>query len=54
MLQGVTGRPGARFGPGGIRRGSWRIEPDVAWDIATGMYISVPITSHQRSKSTLR
>ncbi|KAH7116160.1 arginase family protein [Dendryphion nanum] len=32
---GVTARPGARFGPGGIRRGSRRITPDT-WDIYTG------------------
>lgn len=28
----VTGRPGARFGPQGIRRGSQRIIPEGAWD----------------------
>ncbi|OCK78042.1 Arginase/deacetylase [Lepidopterella palustris CBS 459.81] len=33
---GVTARPGARFGPGGIRRGSRRISPESAWDIYTG------------------
>ncbi|KAL5387159.1 hypothetical protein DPSP01_003770 [Paraphaeosphaeria sporulosa] len=33
---GVTARPGARFGPGGIRQGSRRIDPDAAWDIYTG------------------
>ncbi|EEQ91171.2 agmatinase [Blastomyces dermatitidis ER-3] len=33
---GVTARPGARFGPGGIRRGSQRIRPDGAWSIYTG------------------
>ncbi|KAF2838785.1 Arginase/deacetylase [Patellaria atrata CBS 101060] len=32
----VTGRPGARYGPGGIRSGSRRIEPDAAWSIYTG------------------
>ncbi|PGH35780.1 agmatinase [[Emmonsia] crescens] len=32
----VTGRPGARFGPGGIRRGSQRISPDGAWSVYTG------------------
>ncbi|KAF2492080.1 arginase family protein [Lophium mytilinum] len=32
----VTSRPGARYGPGGIRQGSRRIEPEVAWDIYTG------------------
>ncbi|KAK4182288.1 Arginase/ deacetylase [Podospora australis] len=31
---GVTGRPGARFGPRGIRSASWRISPD-AWSIYT-------------------
>jgi hypothetical protein len=39
--QGVTARPGARFGPSGIRRGSRRIAPEVAWSIYTGMYSSV-------------
>ena len=34
--QGVTARPGARYGPGGIRAGSRRIEPDMAWDVYTG------------------
>ncbi|KAF2188414.1 Arginase/deacetylase [Zopfia rhizophila CBS 207.26] len=33
---GVTARPGARFGPGGIRQGSRRIAADAAWDIYTG------------------
>ncbi|KAF2645865.1 Arginase/deacetylase [Massarina eburnea CBS 473.64] len=33
---GVTARPGARFGPGGIRQGSRRIRADAAWDINTG------------------
>ncbi|KAI9734463.1 MAG: hypothetical protein M1818_006852 [Claussenomyces sp. TS43310] len=32
----VTGRPGARFGPAGIRTGSQRIGPDEAWSIYTG------------------
>ncbi|KAF2727880.1 Arginase/deacetylase [Polyplosphaeria fusca] len=32
---GVTARPGARYGPGGIRQGSRRIVPD-EWDIETG------------------
>lgn len=35
-LQGVTARPGARYGPGGIRQGSRRIEPEAAWSIYTG------------------
>jgi hypothetical protein len=39
--QGVTARPGARFGPSGIRRGSRRIAPEAAWSIYTGMYSSV-------------
>ncbi|OAX84849.1 hypothetical protein ACJ72_00777 [Emergomyces africanus] len=34
---GVTARPGARFGPAGIRRGSQRIEPDASWSIYTGV-----------------
>jgi agmatinase len=33
---GVTGRPGARFGPGSIRVGSRRIHPDSAWNIYSG------------------
>ncbi|EER45668.1 arginase [Histoplasma capsulatum H143] len=33
---GVTARPGARFGPGGIRQGSRRIRPEGAWSIYTG------------------
>lgn len=36
--QGVTARPGARFGPSGIRRGSSRISADGAWSIYTGMF----------------
>ncbi|KAK3988718.1 Arginase/deacetylase [Cladorrhinum sp. PSN332] len=31
---GVTGRPGARFGPRGIRSASWRISPD-GWSVYT-------------------
>ncbi|PGG97792.1 agmatinase [Helicocarpus griseus UAMH5409] len=33
---GVTARPGARFGPGGIRQGSRRMNPNFAWSIYTG------------------
>ena len=33
---GVTARPGARFGPNGIRTGSRRIHPDAAWSIYNG------------------
>ncbi|KAF1919945.1 arginase family protein [Ampelomyces quisqualis] len=33
---GVTARPGARFGPSGIRRGSQRISPAAGWSIYTG------------------
>ncbi|KAF1943021.1 Arginase/deacetylase [Clathrospora elynae] len=33
---GVTARPGARFGPGGIRRGSRRIEAATGWSVYTG------------------
>ncbi|PVH95221.1 Arginase/deacetylase [Periconia macrospinosa] len=33
---GVTARPGARFGPAGIRRGSRRISAEAAWNIYTG------------------
>ncbi|KAK9775494.1 putative Arginase [Seiridium cardinale] len=32
----VTGRPGARYGPTGIRVGSQRISPDAAWSVYTG------------------
>lgn len=34
--QGVTARPGARFGPSGIRQGSRRIFPGAGWNIYTG------------------
>jgi hypothetical protein len=34
--QGVTARPGARFGPSGIRQGSRRIAPEAGWSIYTG------------------
>ncbi|KAJ8113799.1 hypothetical protein OPT61_g4158 [Boeremia exigua] len=33
---GVTARPGARFGPQGIRRGSQRIAASASWSIYTG------------------
>ncbi|RMZ04089.1 hypothetical protein D0860_06527 [Hortaea werneckii] len=33
---GVTARPGARFGPNGIRAGSRRIAPESAWSMYTG------------------
>ncbi len=36
FIKSVTGRPGARFGPAGIRRGSQRIAPGDAWNIYTG------------------
>lgn len=32
----VTARPGARFGPTGIRQGSRRMSPSFAWSIYTG------------------
>lgn len=32
----VTARPGARFGPQGIRQGSQRIRPDAAFSVYTG------------------
>ncbi len=35
-MQGVTARPGARFGPGGIRQGSRRLKSDTAWSIYSG------------------
>lgn len=36
LSQGVTARPGARFGPLGIRQGSRRIAPDFSWSVYTG------------------
>ncbi|KKY27108.1 putative arginase family protein [Phaeomoniella chlamydospora] len=33
---GVTARPGARYGPRGIRQGSTRIGPEFDWNIYTG------------------
>ena len=33
---GTTGRPGARFGPHGIRDGSRRIDARMAWNVYTG------------------
>jgi agmatinase len=36
LSKSVTGRPGARFGPAGIRRGSQRMSPSDAWNIYTG------------------
>lgn len=33
---GVTARPGARFGPQGIRQGSRRISPEFSWNVYTG------------------
>ncbi|KAF7538930.1 hypothetical protein G7054_g2535 [Neopestalotiopsis clavispora] len=33
---GVTARPGARYGPTGIRVGSQRIGPNMAWSVYTG------------------
>lgn len=49
MVQGVTARPGARFGPAGIRRGSRRIVAEAAWDVYTGApsMNSMPITAYQ-------
>ncbi|KAJ9152071.1 Arginase family-domain-containing protein [Pleurostoma richardsiae] len=32
----TTGRPGARFGPSGIRIGSQRMSPEAGWNIYTG------------------
>lgn len=37
-LQAVTARPGARFGPGGIRQGSRRMAAPFEWNVYTGMY----------------
>jgi arginase family enzyme len=36
-FKATTARPGARFGPQGIRWGSRRMEADFAWSIYTGM-----------------
>jgi len=36
--QGVTARPGARFGPRGIRQGSQRIQAGAGWSIYTGKF----------------
>lgn len=33
----VTARPGARYGPGGIRAGSGRMSGDAGWSVYTGM-----------------
>jgi hypothetical protein len=35
--QGVTARPGARYGPRGIRQGSQRKAADFAWSVYTGL-----------------
>lgn len=35
IFKAVTGRPGARFGPGGIRQGSSRMRPEAAWSVYT-------------------
>ncbi|RQM05719.1 hypothetical protein DH86_00003576, partial [Scytalidium sp. 3C] len=39
----VTARPGARYGPSGIRTGSQRIDPAFSWSVYTGM-LSRPIS----------
>jgi hypothetical protein len=49
--QSVTGRPGARFGPAGIRRGSQRMAPGDAWNIYTG---NMPTLSEIELTGTLR
>ena len=36
---GVTARPGARYGPNGIRAGSKRISPQFSWSVYTGRNI---------------
>ncbi|KAI1872072.1 uncharacterized protein JN550_004275 [Neoarthrinium moseri] len=36
VLKGVTARPGARYGPGGIRTGSQRMGAEFAWSVYTG------------------
>ena len=33
---GVTARPGARFGPKGIRQGSYRIHPEFSYNVYSG------------------
>ncbi len=53
VLQAVTARPGARFGPTGIRQGSRRMSADWGWSIYTGtacenvIYISHPVDTEQ-------
>lgn len=37
IAQGVTARPGARYGPGGIRQGSRRMFSAAGWSMYTGM-----------------
>ena len=45
---GVTARPGARFGPNGIRAGSRRIHPDFSWSIYNGRNLfKVTMELHQ-------
>jgi len=34
----TTARPGARFGPRGIRQGSRRLSPSVGWSVYTGAW----------------
>ena len=36
IFQSVTARPGARFGPTGIRQGSRRMGARMGWSIYTG------------------
>ena len=48
--QSVTGRPGARFGPAGIRRGSQRMAPGDAWNIYTGRHVA-PLSEYRSDRS---
>jgi hypothetical protein len=48
-IQGTTARPGARFGPEGIRRGSRRMEPTFATSIYTGKRAISPDTPVSQS-----
>lgn len=47
--QGVTARPGARYGPGGIRQGSRRIQSEFSFDVETGKDVGTEFTLTHRS-----
>ena len=44
MFQSVTARPGARFGPSGIRQGSRRMGARMGWSIYTGEACSIVLS----------